>query len=290
MKLEYKILWIDNDDSIYKNHQKDIEEHLINLGFIPNIVKGKDYQRFTELEAELNDFNLFILDYKLDKVKDANGNDVIINGNTIIKDIREEQSIYTDVIFYSAVPEDMRKKAFEDRLSGVYFTSRDFNDFEDDVIGVIDATIKKVQDVNNLRGLIMAEVAELDRIKERIIISYANKNKCGTLEKYIIEKLIKSYSDNTKKVTKYTDSSINEIIGNLYVDSDKKARTIKKVEDTFSEDEYREKILNTRNQFAHIEEKDNMIGDIEFTEENCIKIRKDIKNYKDLLENIEKAI
>jgi hypothetical protein len=30
--------------------------------------------------------------------------------------------------------------------------------------------------------------------------------------------------------------------------------------------------------------------DLEFTEEHCIKIRKDIKKYKALLENIEKAI
>ena len=34
------------------------------------------------------------------------------------------------------------------------------------MLALINVTIKKVQDVNNLRGLIMAEVAELDRIKE----------------------------------------------------------------------------------------------------------------------------
>jgi len=290
MTLEYKILWIDNDDSIYRHHQNDIEEHLLSLGFSPIITKGKDYNTFIDLKSELNDFNLFILDYKLDKIKDEKGLDKVVNGNKIIQDIRDKKSIYTDVIFYSAVENDMREQAYKDKLNGVYFTNRSFEDFEDDVLGVIDVTIKKTQDVNNLRGLIMSEVAELDRIKERIIINYANKNKCGTIEKYILKTLTKSYSDNTKEVIKFQESPIIDILDKLYVDSDKKARTVKKVEPTFDESNYRKDILNVRNILAHVEEQNNMIGNIPFTSERCIKIRKDIKDYKKVLEKIEQEI
>lgn len=294
MKLEYKILWIDNDDSIFLNHQSDIEEHLINLGFTPIIKKGKNFSAFSDFATELDDFNLFILDYKLDKVDGK-----VINGNEIIKEIRNTNSIYTDVIFYSGVPDDVRQKIFDDKLSGIYVTSRDFEKFEDDVLGVINVTIKKFQDVNNLRGLIMAEVAELDRIKETILKTYSEKNKCGTIENYIIEKLNKSYADNLKKVAKYTSSSLNDIFENLYVDSDKKARGIKKVQSDFDEKSYRENILYTRNKFAHIEEISGtdengepckFIGDIPFTEEKCIEIRKEIKNYKEILEDIKNSI
>lgn len=280
MKLEYKILWIDNDDKIYQDHQELIEDHLINLGFTPIIEKGKDYESFDKFENTLDQFDLFILDYKLDGDK---------NGNEIIKDIREE--IYTDVIFYSTLPEDVRQKIYDDKLSGVYYTGRDFEDFEDDVLGVIDVTIKKVQDVNNLRGLIMAEVAELDRIKERILINYSTQEKQRTIETYILEKLEKSYNDNLKKRKKFLENPLHEIIDNLYVDSDKKARAVKKVDDTFNESKYRTLILNVRNKFAHIEETvsdgNKMIGDIPFTEAECIKIRKDIKEYKNILVGIE---
>ena len=290
MKLEYKILWIDNDDKIYKDHQSIIEEYLIDLGFTPIIEKGGDYQAFDKFKSDLKQFDLFLLDYKLDGKQ---------NGNEIIKNIRYEHSIYTDVIFYSTLPEEVRQRIYEDKLNGVYYTSRKFDEFEEDVISIIDVTIKKVQDVNNLRGLIMAEVAELDRIKETILKTYSEKNKCGTIENYIIEKLNKSYADNLKKVAKYTSSPLNDIFENLYVDSDKKARGIKKVQSDFDEKNYRENILYTRNKFAHIEEISGtdengepckFIGDIPFTEEKCIKIRKEIKNYKEILEDIKNSI
>lgn len=279
MKLIYNILWVDNEKGIYENHKDDIFEYLEELGFEAKIKFLDDYQSFIDANLNLEDYDLFILDYKLKLGQD---------GNEIVEIIREDN--YTEILFYSTVPEEARKKIFDDKSNGIYITSRNFDEFEEDILGLINITIKKVQDVNNLRGLIMAEVSELDRIKERIIIKYAKKNKCGTLEKYIIKTLKKSYDDNTKDVMKYTDSPIDEIIEKLYVDSDKKARTVKKVKNSFSEVEYRNNILRIRNKFAHVEEKDNMVDDIEFTEKNCIKIRKDIREYKDILIGIENEI
>jgi len=316
MTLEYKILWIDNDDSIYRHHQNDIEEHLLSLGFSPKITKGKDYNTFIELESELNDFNLFILDYKLDKIKDNNGLDKVVNGNKIIQDIRDEKSIYTDVIFYSAVENDMREQAYKDKLNGVYFTSRNFDDFEDDVLGVIDVTIKKVQDVNNLRGLIMAEVAELDRIKKSILLKYNTKNKdCTELKKYIKDNVFENINEEladleciTNSDCEYYQIDFEKLINNFFYDSYKKSRTVFKVKklDTkcstipFIHQDYYKEVIKKRNVFAHEEEKIRPDGTkylnypngkpLEFNKEHCIKIRKDIKKYKELLEVIEKQI
>ncbi len=290
MKLVYKILWIDNDDSIYKNHQDDIYEYLDNLGFEPQIEILQDFQSFEEANLDLDSYDLFILDYKL-----KNGQ----NGNKIVQEIREKHSIYTEIVFYSGVPNEARQQIFDDKLNGVYITSREYDDFEDDVLGIINVTIKKVQDVNNLRGLIMSEVAELDRIKENILTKYANHKQDRVMEQYIIKKLKKSYADNTKKVEKYLESSIEDIINDLYVDSDKKAIAIKKINDKFNEIEYRSNILSTRNKFAHIEECDGndgqgnkckVIDDIPFTEEKCIEIRKEIKKYKEVLNTIKSEL
>jgi hypothetical protein len=145
----------------------------------------------------------------------------------------------------------------------------------------------------------MTEVAELDRLKENILTKYSIKNQCRTIENYIIDKLNKSYNDNLKKVSKYVSNPINDIFNNLYVDSDKRARAVKKVDDTFDESDYRKKVLSTRNKFAHVKESEGVdkngnackvICDIEFTEDNCISIRQEIKNYKNILEKIEKQI
>ncbi|MDQ7084823.1 MAG: hypothetical protein Q9M36_07760 [Sulfurovum sp.] len=78
------------------------------------------------------------------------------------------------------------------------------------------------------------------------------------------------------------------VLNKLYVDSDKKARTINKVETSFDEEKYRKTILGKRNKFAHVEECDGfdekglrkVIGDIPFTEENVLKYEKKLENIR----------
>ena len=304
MTLEYKILWIDNDDSIYRYHQSDIEEHLENLGFTPIIEKGSDYNTFGKFEGKLEQFDLFLLDYKLDGDK---------NGNEIIKDIREENSIYTDVIFYSTLPDEVRQKIYEDKLNGVYYTSRKFEEFEEDVISIINVTIKKVQDVNNLRGLIMAEVAELDRLKKSILLKYNNKNRGDTkLKKYVKENVFQKINEELSDLDCITNSDcedsqidIEKLLNNFFYDSFKKSRTVFKVKKLdvncssipFFHQEYYDNVIKKRNVLAHEEERSRPDGTkylnypngepLEFDEEHCIQIRKDIKRHKDLLKEIE---
>lgn len=301
MKLEYKILWIDNDDKIYKDHQSIIEEHLIDLGFTPIIEKGTDYQAFDKFESNLEQFDLFLLDYKLDGSQ---------NGNEIIKNIRDEHSIYTDVIFYSTLPDEVRQRIYEDKLNGVYYTSRKFDEFEEDVLSIIDVTIKKTQDVNNLRGLIMAEVAELDRIKKRIIQKY-NPEADSDFKKYIKEDVfskIKEDLESLKCLVKVEESecshdeiNLEELQNNFFYDSFKKSRTVNKIKNKkcnhidFKHEDYRRDVIAKRNVLAHQKEDEDTSGKfllyangsrLEFTEEHCIQIRKDIKRYKNILEQI----
>ncbi len=291
MKLKYKILWIEDEKISIKIKARNIRRYLEDeYGFecLESDITILDYEEFNQnyilnnqikIDSDIDKFDLLLVDFNLGEEEHT--------GDKLIQIIRDS-NIYSEILFYSSDLDSLLERLNKHFIDGVFTSVRD--ELEDKIKKLIKVTIKKVQDVNNLRGLIMAEVSELDRIKEQIIIKYANKNKCGTLEKYILKTLEKSYNDKTKDVIKYTDSPIDEIIDKLYIDSDKKARTIKKVDNSFSEIEYRKNILKIRNKFAHLEEKDNMVGDIEFTEKNCIKIRKDIKRYKGLLKNIEKSI
>ena len=306
MTLEYKILWIDNYDKIYQDHQTIIEDHLTNLGFTPVIEKGVDYNAFDKFKGNLQQFDLFLLDYKLDGDK---------NGNEIIKDIREEN--YTDVIFYSTLPDEVRQKIYDDKLNGVYYTSRDFEQFEDDVISIIDVTIKKVQDVNNLRGLIMAEVAELDRIKNRIVKKYCEitKNTDNELKKYIKTDVFNDFKSNLEKYdflisedkNSHEKMKLHEFIDDLIYMSTKKSLTVFKIKRlfeptkllNFKHDNYYKEVIKKRNVFAHDTEKEDAKGKylnypngerLDFTEEECVKIRKDIKKHKELLEEIEQKL
>lgn len=85
-------------------------------------------------------------------------------GETINRKIREEK-VYSEIVFYSSQYEALQAKLNEHFVEGIFTSSRE--ELADKVESIINVTIKKVQDVNNLRGLIMA-VAELDVLKEEI--------------------------------------------------------------------------------------------------------------------------
>jgi hypothetical protein len=303
MKLIYNILWVDNEKGIYENHKDDIFDYLENLGFEAKINFLDDYQSFIDANLNLEDYDLFILDYKLKAGQD---------GNEIIKVIREDN--YTEIIFYSGMPNEARKQIFDDKSNGIYITSRKFDEFEEDVLGLINITIKKVQDINNLRGLIMAEVAELERIKEKIIIKASPKISKKHIEKYVLKK-IKSSGTTTKNKAETLLSDIDNVLfedlfnKTGFIDMDKKIHATGEILDKLNItspisksdfiEPYKKDIRDIRNKFAHIEECDGIdedgnsckiIGDIPFTEKNCIKIRQEIKKYKKILEDIEQKI
>ena len=160
----------------------------------------------------------------------------------------------------------------------------------------------------------MAEVAELDRIKKNIIQKF-NKEADSDFKKYIKEDVFSKIKDDLtslKCLVKVVESefshdeiNLEELQNNFFYDSFKKSRTVNKIkskkcnEIDFKHEDYRKDVIAKRNVLAHQKEDEDSFGKfllypngdrLEFTEEHCIKIRKDIKKYKILLEDIEKAI
>jgi len=297
MKLIYKILWIDDREEFFRNHEDYITEHLEEKGFKCKFTKYTSVDEFTKKEVapeHQKEYDLFLIDLNLDK-----GN----TGNEIIVKIRENTLV--DVIFYSTSLESVRKSVNEYNIEGVYTTSRDKNDFEEKVINVIDVTIRKVQDVNNLRGLIMAEVADLDRIKKEIIKKFTQENPDhDDLKIYIRDKVFKNFGNDNKQFDcllatddTYVDINVESLVGELIYDSYKKARTVCKISNgKFILKDYHRDIIKKRNVLAHEKEKIRENGtkflnypdgaELEFSEEECIKIRKDIQKHKQTLEDI----
>ena len=85
MKLDYNILWLDNDlgDYIKNGDVKSINDFLIELGFEPNIVTVFDE---AELDKYLDiSYDLIISDFNLNKE----------NGDVVIYRLREEKKLDT---------------------------------------------------------------------------------------------------------------------------------------------------------------------------------------------------
>ena len=71
---------------------------------------------------------------------------------------------YKDVVFYSGQSSvvELRLKAYEKELEGVYCASRE--GLVEEVIGVFDSLIKKVLDLDHTRGIVMGATSDIDHM------------------------------------------------------------------------------------------------------------------------------
>ena len=251
MNLKYRILWIENEEDWVESIEDQIQEYLEDLGFV--------YERKLiakeEQDISYNDYDLILMDLNL--ADQPNGADLISK----IRDL----GVYTDVVFYSASGiDELRARGREKELEGVFYSGRTPDTaFVNRVKAVIDATLKKVQDLNNLRGLVMAEVSELDAMMGKIIPSYFNSaERMKLFHKHITSNrettLQKSLNCTNKCHLTWRSKDIQEIVPLL--DSSQKARSIKIIieqsrPDLYSEgnfyEEYNATIITPRNELAH---------------------------------------
>jgi CheY-like chemotaxis protein len=169
MKLDYNILWIDNDLQNYIDNGsvKDVEDFLMEKGFEPNIEKVFDE---ANLDNSINkfDYDLIISDYNLENT----------TGDLVIKDIRENKRLDTEILFYTAKssyrndPQVIERLAFIERLT--FWVGRD--GLLDKIERVIGLTLKKLLELNATRGLITAATSHLDVEIEEIILILIKKN------------------------------------------------------------------------------------------------------------------
>lgn len=307
MNLKYKILWIENEEDWVDSIEDQIQEYLDNLGFeFKKKLISKEDQ-----EIDYNSWDLILMDLNLASQP---------NGAELISKIRN-QGVYTDVVFYSSSGiDELRTKGREKELDGVYYSSRDVNLFIKKVKAVIDTTIKKVQDLNNLRGLVMAEVSELDSRMASLIKKYFIDQSTDKKTKDFTERFVNEMEKNTKKklsksktcdkLCKYIwrNLSIDKIIEDFDFDASRKARAVNLIikeakisytpkGNNFFED-YSNEMLKMRNQLAHcsssyINGKEILTtkdGEKEFNDEKFKEIRKQIREYNAIFDKIEKKI
>ena len=231
------------------------------------------------------------------------------NGAELISKIRELGS-YTDVVFYSSIGiEELRAKGKEKELEGVYYSGRTpETSFVNKVKAVIDSTLKKVQDLANLRGLVMAEVSELDGKMEDVLRKYYIQNVTDELKKTFHDHITKKNEERLKnnlegcgkkeKVCyhKWKNMEIQDIIP--LMEAAQMAKAINYIvpkelytpsRANFFED-YKAEIVEIRNELAHcaskIEDGKEILitrkGDKTFNDEDIKGIRKNILKYSEI--------
>ena len=300
MRLKYKILWVENDSDWVESIEEEIKE-LVEQQY------GFDYDRtFLSKQNDaimFNDYDLILMDLNLESEP---------TGDVLIKNIRDRE-IYTDVIFYSADGlQKIKQKAHDLDLEGVCFASRNKDLFVNKVNSIIKTTIHKVQDLNNLRGLVMAEVSELDVLMSDILNEYyvlsASEEKTQLFHKHITksqEQRIKDLLENCNGKSKmcchvWKSLSIDKIIPDLESYSMAKAVNYVIPSDLYKPrkanflEDYNADIISIRNQLAHCKSENidgkevlkTQKGDAKFSDEDFKRIRLNIRKYSDLFKQM----
>lgn len=294
MTLDYKILWFEDEPAWYEAILTEIEEFLKEIGFL---LESLRLDNGKELNGNFDEYDLILIDYNLLGEK----------GDDLIENIRNHQ-IFTDIIFYSQAGEQkVRDVVKEKGVDGVFCAGREQDPFLEKVFKVIKTTIKKVEDINNVRGLVMAHTSELDRKMEEVVnvlLANMGDDEFNKQKDIIKDKFISSFDDRKKRVEDISsEGDITTLLKTI--ESIHKWRAVKRLIKNINElsdlietvDLYDEEVIKVRNCLAHVTEETDDSGkkilifkDFIFNDEKSVQIRKNLKKHSDALDAILKKV
>ena len=296
MKLEYKILMFENDQEYADSLKPLLKDYLEDLGFEFVIQVEQDGSKLGEVIKP--DWNVILMDYNLDSGS---------YGDELIGRIRDIE-LYTEIIFYSDDQNFMKKIALK-IPEGVYF-ARGRRELLGKIKKIVNLTLKKSQDVNNMRGLVVAETIDIETKMDDFLLNYfgVNGEKKKVFEK-ILDPAFQALSVKKKlelinKICKERISFLNNEHNGVPKDQKEvkeelriKREGLEKLYDEFKKIE--DEIIEVRNILSHTKEGEGNtlkslinknMTEIVVDDRWCINTRKNILKHSENLDGIIKHI
>lgn len=157
MNLNYSILWYDDNKEFFESQDMEpIETEIVSWGFKPKIFPVHNAVELQQ-HAPFDQYDMLVVDFDL-------GGDE--HGDQFIKSVRD-QNVFAEIIFYSMKESDELWQAVSvKRLEGVFVANK--KNIEPKLIRVARQSVRKVLDLENMRGIVMSEVGDLDALLETI--------------------------------------------------------------------------------------------------------------------------
>lgn len=264
MRLDYKILWLEDQPHNVKEVEDRLRSRLSRLGF--NLIVdwnkplGDLNNIINTIKSSVEDSDLILLDYDLGRSD--------IDGAKIAKKLRNSH-VLTDIIFYSSTtPTALREQIFNQNIDGIFCVQR-FT-LQNEAYNIIYNRIKKVLDLNHMRGIVMEVVSDFD--KEIIHILTNLHDRIETTEEknktysYIQKKIEISNESNLKQIKKIIENSdgcdFQNLIEHRACGSSIKSQILKNFLEKLLDDynisnifeiikNYNEQVIEPRNSLAH---------------------------------------
>ena len=272
MKLKFRLLLIDDNPDSIRETIVSLHEYLGERGFALFIQDSRKFSKF-ELERELQkrgkNIDLVLVDFNLGQED--------FDGTTAAQSVRSRLR-YTDIVFYSSDPAiNLYTKLAELNISGVYVVNRE--NLAAALEGVADTIIGKAIDLNHMRGITMAEVAEMDLLMGQTITSTFIESSDDNV-KDVISKTRKSISKSARQNLNYVrkmddfQDIIEFVKDSRKFSSMQKYNAIKRLASKLTDPpesylstfhRYEEAIIKMRNVLAHVMESENEDGSVELS-------------------------
>lgn len=268
MKLDFRLLVIDDEPGGVDAAVAGLGDFLSERGFSLNRKNADDLSEHgirTLARNEGRDYDLVIIDYNLGQPD--------INGAAAAKRMRT-QLPYTDIIFYSSDPSaNLLFELAQQEVAGVFVAGRD--SLGDMLNGVTDTIVGKAVDLNHMRGIAMAEVAEMDVLMEEIldrIFSLGHDSFDGVTQRTLTRVLESARASVTTLEPIVEGGAILDIIGDSRVfSSAQKYMAIRRVANSLTPkpqaalvtlNSYEADIITNRNTLAHAKEEIDGAGNV----------------------------
>lgn len=299
MRLDFRILWIDDQPKHVVSFAEGIRRKLKDLGFHLDLVAAENLSKVEHYIGEhIHDdgIDLVLVDFDLGT---GNGGEVALSA------IRERFP-YKDLIFYSATDtEKLRTIAFNSKIDGIHFSTR--LSLVDDTSKVIGNLLRKTLDLDHMRGVVMSATSDIDYMVEKSLLAVyerlEDERKPDLLKKMIdsLKTKIERYQKDIEKAeSKNTIESILKL-KHLFTAFDRLSVLLEELKvwavDSSSEylDQgkiYQNDVIPRRNKLAHamlrnIDGKQVLVGlETPITLEDMTRLRCDLIDHRINIENI----
>lgn len=194
MRLDFNVLWVDDQPDRVESQTKPIAKRMEVEGFQFNptrCVSMEEVRRLLREDVFRDEIDLILVDWDLGEG---------VQGQDAIFEIRETVP-YRDVIFYSArnPTEELRKLALDRGIEGFYCASRE--ELVDEVLEIFHALVKKVLDLDHTRGIVMGATSDIDQtVRECLIIIHEKLD--GASQQAMIEETLSRVDDYVQNVSR----------------------------------------------------------------------------------------
>ena len=328
MDIKFRIIWFEDIDEWFNTLSRRVSRYIKNKNFEVDIKRIRRADEFSINDPEIINYDLMIIDYELGKVEDMDESPLVY-GSDIINQIRQGKFV-NDILFYSSHGYEKISNVMRNlNLQGVFIADRDNNEFYETIQRLIDKSIRRAENIVNIRGIVMDATSDFDnKIKDLISILW---NHLGEKETKISEDIKKKILlDNKKSAEKLFNKyevidhdNIDALLQERDFNAYRQARLLgwcieanemikfqlhkilEKSIDNYNVEQgfferYTIDVINYRNALAHVKNSpiqngNCYIGEVNgeqviFNKDLCEKLRKTIIQYNNVLDEMYKYI